>query len=47
MKEEREAALYMVDDLSGNMLADKGYLGEDFTQEMAARGIVMHTPPKR
>ncbi|MCP4079312.1 MAG: hypothetical protein GY743_03620 [Planctomycetaceae bacterium] len=26
------------------MLADKGYVGADFTQEMAIQGIKMHTP---
>ncbi|MCP4936700.1 MAG: IS982 family transposase [bacterium] len=41
---EREAALDMVDDLWGDMLADKGYLGADFTQQMANKGIIMHTP---
>jgi len=41
---EREVALDMVEDLWGDMLADKGYVGEDFTQQMAIRGIKMHTP---
>ncbi len=27
-----------------NILADKGYLGEEFTQQMAGQGIKMHTP---
>lgn len=41
---EREAALDMVEDLYGDMLADKGYIGDDFTQQMAMQGITMHTP---
>jgi transposase len=41
---EREAALHMVADLSGDMLADKGYVGAEFTRQMAERGIRMHTP---
>jgi len=41
---ERNAALDMVENLSGDMLADKGYVGTGFTQEMAAQGIKMHTP---
>ncbi len=41
---ERKAALDMAGGLQGDMLADKGYLGEEFTQQMAGRDIKMHTP---
>lgn len=44
---ERQALLDMAGGLSGNMLADKGYIGEDFTEQMAAQGIVMHTPLRK
>lgn len=45
--DERAALLDMNLKIRGHMLGDKGYLGEDFTQEMQAGNITMHTPLRR
>jgi len=42
--DERQALLDMELDINGDMLGDKGFLGCEFTHEMAQAGITMHTP---
>ena len=42
--DEREALLEMDLSISGDMLGDKGFIGERFTEEIAQKGITMHTP---
>ena len=42
--DEREAVLEMDLSVNGDMLGDKGFIGERFTQEIAQKGITMHTP---
>ena len=42
--DERLALTDMDSPMQGHMLGDKGFIGASFTQEMAARGIAMHTP---
>lgn len=44
---ERGALLEMVEELEGNMLADKGYIGEFFEAQMAEKNIKMHTPLRK
>ncbi len=42
--DEREAVLDMNLPVNGDMLGDKGFLGQEFNQTMAQNGITMHTP---
>jgi Transposase DDE domain len=41
---EREAMGQMCDHISGIMLADKGYISEALKEELAQRGVELHTP---
>lgn len=42
--DEREALLEMDLPIKGDMIGDKGFIGERFTEDMARKGITMHTP---
>ena len=42
--DERQALLDMDLKIEGDMLGDKGFLGAEFTQNIAQTGITMHTP---
>jgi hypothetical protein len=42
--DEREILLELSDNFTGDVLADKGLLGMQITQELAALGVKLHTP---
>jgi hypothetical protein len=42
--DERDILLELSDQFNGNVIADKGLLGEDFVQTLATYGVKLHTP---
>ncbi len=44
---EREASFDCVKNIKGILLGDKGFIGEEYSNEMKAEGIQISTPPKK
>jgi len=44
---EREASFECVQNIEGILLGDKGYIGDEYSDEMRGEGIQVTAPPRK